>query len=143
MNLKVDQAQGKAPVTVLRLEGDLDAATYEQVIDKARELYAAGSRNIVLDLRAVPYMGSSGLVALHAVALLFEGEQVPDLDSGWEAHHAIGRSIQSGKSLKHTRLLVVEDTTASVRRVLARTGLDRLIPIETSEPTAIAAFQGA
>ena len=140
MNLTVDQAQGKAPVTILRLDGDLDAATYEQVIDRAKDLYAAGSRNIVLDLRAVPYMGSSGLVALHAVALMFEGEQIPDLDSGWEAHHAIGRSIQSGKALKHTRLLVVEDSTASVRRVLARTGLDRLIPIETEQAAAVAAF---
>lgn len=140
MNLTVDQAQGKAPVTILRLEGDLDAATYEQVIDRARELYTGGARNIVLDMRAVPYMGSSGLVALHAVALLFEGEQVPDLDSGWEAHHAIGRSIQSGKALKHTRLLVVDDSGASVRRVLARTGLDRLIPIETDEAVAVAGF---
>lgn len=140
MNLSVDQAQGKAPVTILRLTGDLDAATYEQVIDKARELYAAGARNIVLDLRTVPYMGSSGLVALHAVALLFEGETLPDLESGWEAHHAIGRSIQSGKALKHTRLLVVDDSAASVRRVLARTGLDRLIPSETDEAAAVAAF---
>ncbi len=140
MNLTVDQAQGKAPVAILRLDGDLDAATYEQVIDRARELYSSGSRNIVLDLRAVPYMGSSGLVALHAVALLFEGEQVPDLDSGWEAHHAIGRSIQSGKALKHTRLLVVEDVSASVRRVLARTGLDRLIPLETEEAAAVGGF---
>jgi anti-anti-sigma regulatory factor len=140
MNLTVDQAQGKGPVTILRLDGDLDAATYEQVIDRARELYSSGARNIVLDLRSVPYMGSSGLVALHAVALLFEGEQVPDLDSGWEAHHAIGRSIQSGKALKHTRLLVVEDTSASVRRVLTRTGLDRLIPIETEEAAAVGGF---
>jgi len=140
MNLTVDQAQGRAPVTILRLDGDLDAATYEQVIDRARELYSSGSRNIVLDLRAVSYMGSSGLVALHAVALLFEGEQVPDLDSGWEAHHAIGRSIQSGKALKHTRLLVVEDVSASVRRVLARTGLDRLIPFETEEAAVVGGF---
>ncbi len=140
MNLTVDQAQGKAPVTILRLDGDLDAATYEQVIDRARELYSSGARNIVLDLRAVPYMGSSGLVALHAVALLFEGEQLPDLDAGWEAHHAIGRSIQSGKALKHTRLLVVEDSSASVRRVLARTGLDRLIPLETEQAAAVAGF---
>lgn len=94
----------------------------------------------MLDLRAVPYMGSSGLVALHAVALLFEGETLPDLESGWEAHHAIGRSIQSGKALEHTRLLVVDDSAASVRRVLARTGLDRLIPSETNEAAAVAAF---
>jgi anti-anti-sigma regulatory factor len=139
MNLTVDRARGSsAPVTILRLQGDLDAATYEQVIDKARELYAAGDRDIILDLRGVPYMGSSGLVALHAVALLFEGEEIPDLESGWEAHHAIGRSIQSGKALKHTRLLSVDDATASVRRVLARTGLDRLIPVATDEASALA-----
>jgi anti-anti-sigma regulatory factor len=140
MNLRVDQAQGTRPVTILRLDGDLDAASYESVIDRARELHDGGARDIVLDLRGVPYMGSSGLVALHAVALLFEGEQLPDLDAGWEAHHAIGRSIQSGKALKHTRLLVVDDIDASVRRVLARTGLDRVIPMETKEAAAVGSF---
>jgi anti-anti-sigma regulatory factor len=140
MNLKVDQAQGRRPVTILRLDGDLDAASYEAVISRARELHEGGSRDIVLDLRGVPYMGSSGLVALHAVALLFEGQPLPGLEAGWEAHHAIGRSIQSGQSLEHTRLLVVDDIDASVRRVLMRTGLDRLIPLDTNEAAAVRAF---
>jgi anti-anti-sigma regulatory factor len=140
MNLKVDQAQGRRAITILRLDGDLDAASYEAVIDRGRELYEAGARDIVLDLRGVPYMGSSGLVALHAVALLFEGQPLPDLEAGWEAHHAIGRSIQSGESLEHTRLLVADDIDASVRRVLMRTGLDRLIPIDTNEAAAVRAF---
>ena len=140
MNIRVDEAQGRRPVTILRLDGDLDAATYETVINKGRELYDGGARDVILDLRSVPYMGSSGLVALHAIALLFEGEPLPDLEAGWEAHHAIGRSIQAGRSLEHTRLLVVDDIEASVRRVLMRTGLDRLIPLDTNEAAAVRAF---
>jgi anti-anti-sigma regulatory factor len=140
MNLKVDQAEGRRPVTILRVDGDLDAASYEGVINRARELYEGGARDIILDLRGVPYMGSSGLVALHAVALLFEGQPLPDLEAGWEAHHAIGRSIQAGQSLDHTRLLVVDDMEASVRRVLMRTGLDRLIPLDTNEAASVRAF---
>jgi hypothetical protein len=34
----------------------------------------------------------------------------------------------------------VDDIDASVRRVLARTGLDRVIPMETREAAAVGSF---
>ncbi len=140
MNITVDQGQGRVPVTIIRLEGDLDATNYEDLIARGSELHAAGARDALIDLRAVPYMGSSGLVALHAVALLFEGGEAPDLEAGWEAHHAIARSVESGRAEEHTKLLVPADPAHSVRRVLSRTGMDRLIPIETDEAAAVGAF---
>jgi anti-anti-sigma factor len=140
MNITIEHGHGRVTVTILRLEGDLDASNYEELIARARELYGTGARDVLVDLRAVPYMGSSGLVALHAVALMFEGEQVPDLESGWEAHHAISRSVESGHAQEHTKLLAPADPAQSVRRVLSRTGMDRFIPVETDEAVAIASF---
>jgi anti-anti-sigma regulatory factor len=42
MQVTVDQIQIRVLVTILAIHGDLDASNYEQVIAKARELYAAG-----------------------------------------------------------------------------------------------------
>ena len=77
MQITVDQIQSRVPVTVLAIHGDIDASNYEQVIAKGRELYAAGARHLLLDLSDVPFMGSSGVVALHSVALLMRGESRP------------------------------------------------------------------
>ena len=140
MNIVVDHGQGRFTVTIVRMEGDLDASNYEELIARCSELHASGARDALLDLRAVPYMGSSGLVALHAIALLFDGGQVPDLESGWATHHAIAESLESGRAQEHTKVLASADPADSVRRVMSRTGMDRFIPVETDEAAAIASF---
>lgn len=140
MNIVVEHGHGRVTVTIVRMEGDLDAANYEALIARGRELYATGARDVLLDLRAVPYMGSSGLVALHSIALLFEGGEVPDLESGWATQHAIAQSVESGHAQDHTKILASADPADSVRRVLSRTGMDRFIPVETDEAAAIASF---
>ena len=38
--------QGKVPVTVIKLDGQLDGQTYQDLIVKAREAYAAGWRDL-------------------------------------------------------------------------------------------------
>lgn len=140
MNITIEQASGRVPLTIARLEGDLDASNFEALIERVRELRQAGTRDLVLDLRSVPFMGSSGLVALHTIALLLDGQPPPDLESGWEAHHAIAKSVESGTTQEHVKLLVLDDPASSVRRVLSRTGMDRFIPALTDEAAAIASF---
>ena len=136
MNISTDKVTGSVPVTVLRLDGDLDASSYEALIDAGRKAVDAGAHDILVDLRKVPFMGSSGLVAFHTIALLLSGEEPPDLDGGWGAHHAMLRSIESGMQA-HLQLL---GPVASVRRALERTGMDRFLPIDDDEAAAIAAF---
>ena len=92
MKTTVDRVEGRIPVTILRLDGDLDASNFEVVIDEGRRLYTEGDRDLLLDLRSVPFMGSSGLVALHSLALIFNGKEPPDPESGWAAHHALQSS---------------------------------------------------
>ena len=45
MNISVSQAQGNVPVTVIKLDGELDGRTYQSLIDKAREVYEGGARD--------------------------------------------------------------------------------------------------
>jgi anti-anti-sigma factor len=74
MDISVSQAQGSVPVTVLKLDGQLDGQTYQDLIGKAQDLYNSGSRDFLLDLSDLTYISSAGLVALHSVALLTRGQ---------------------------------------------------------------------
>lgn len=139
MNLTVDRADARVPVTILRLEGDLDASNFEALLERGRELYAEGTRHLLLDMRGVPYMGSSGLVALHGLALVLGGEAAPDPESGWEAHHAIARSVESGMQ-PNLKVVAAAGPDNAVRRVFQRTGMDRFIEVLDDEAAALAAF---
>jgi len=136
MNLTVEQAQVKVPVTILGLHGDLDASNYQEVIAKAQAIYDSGGRYLLLDMSAVPFMGSSGLVALHAVAVLMRGDKPADPASGWDAIHALDRDRESGMQ-KHVKLLQPQ---SQVDRVLDRTGLKQYFEVHSDRETALASF---
>jgi anti-anti-sigma regulatory factor len=136
MDITVDQAQGKVPVTILALHGDLDASNYQDVIAKAREAYAAGARRLIIDMRDTLYMGSSGLVALHGIALLMRGEQPPDPDSGWNAFHAMSHDKGEGPQA-NVKLVGVQPR---VERTLEMTGLKSFFEIHSDLEAAVASF---
>jgi len=136
VNITVDKVTALVPVTVLRLDGDLDASTYEGLIEVGRQVIDEGAHAMLVDMRKVPFMGSSGLVAFHTLALLLAGEEPPDLEGGWNAHHAMQRSVEDGMQ----ELLQLLGPVASVRRALERTGMTRFIPVHDDEATALAAF---
>ena len=46
----VEQVEGPVPVTIVALDGELDAASYERVIETVRRVYDAGGRNLLMDL---------------------------------------------------------------------------------------------
>ena len=92
MNISVSKAQGKVPVTVLKLDGELDGQNYQDLIAKAKEVYDGGARNFLMDLSDLTYVSSAGLVALHTVALLARGEALPDTEAGWSAIRSVGRT---------------------------------------------------
>jgi len=136
MNFTVEQAQGKVPVTVLGLHGDLDGSNYQEVIAKARQLYQSGARYLLIDMTHMPYMGSSGLVALHSIALMLRGEQPPDPESGWGAFHAIAQDRGTGVQ-PYLKLL---NPQPKVQRTLEMTGMNSFFQIHTDSQTAIESF---
>jgi hypothetical protein len=84
---------GRERTAVLQLHGSLYASTYRDLIAEAKELYDAGMRCILLDLGETSYIGCSGLVALHNIAMMLQGEEAPDPEHGWQAIHALERGI--------------------------------------------------
>ena len=136
MNLTVEQAQHHVPVTILGLHGDLDATNFEAVIAKARELYKEGTRHLLLDLSDVAFMGSSGLVALHSIVMLMQGEEPPDPEYGWQAFHDLDRDLDAGPQ-RHVKLL---NPRPRVQQTLEVTGMHDFFAIFTDRQAAIASF---
>lgn len=68
LHITVLVEQGNEHVTVLNLKGELDGSTYKDLEAKAEELMAAGTKNFLIDLSDVSYMGSAGLRAFHSTA---------------------------------------------------------------------------
>jgi anti-anti-sigma regulatory factor len=136
MHLTIDQAQGRVPVTILRIQGSLDASNYEDVITKARELYTVGTRHLLVDMAEMPFMSSSGLVALHSIVLLLRGEQPHDPQMGWQAFHAIGHDRDTGEQA-HVKLL---NPLPKVKQTLQMTGMDEFFEIHTDLQVAVASF---
>jgi anti-anti-sigma regulatory factor len=135
MNITVENAEGRVPVTILELHGDLDGSNYQEVIARARDLYGAGMRHLLIDMGDTPYMSSAGLVALHSVILLLRGEQPPDPESGWSAFHAIAR--EHGGVQKAVKLL---NPQPRVRRTLEMTGMQEFFEIYADRQAAVESF---
>jgi anti-anti-sigma factor len=138
MTIDVEQVGGDPKVTVVALDGELDASNYEQVIDVVRTAYAEGSRGLVFDLSGLSFMASSGLFALHSAVRILRGESPPDPEGGWGALHEMS---QEGDSVAaNVRLAAAQEPIA---RVLERTGMTRLFGMDASRADAVAALQGA
>jgi anti-anti-sigma regulatory factor len=135
MNINTSQAEGRVPVTVVSLQGDLDGSNYQDLIAKAKELYAIGTRHVLLDMTHVPFMSSAGLVALHSIVRVMRGDQPPDPEQGWAAFHAVAQ--ESGGSQQQVKLLNLQP---KVERVLQTAGMKDFFDAHTDLATAIAAF---
>ena len=136
MNISVSQAQGTVPVTIIKLDGQLDGQNYQELIAKAQELYDAGMHDFLLDLSDLTYISSAGLVALHSVALLARGEELPDMEGGWSAYRSVGRSREAGVQ-KHVKLL---NPSSEVSGVLDMVGFSNVFEVFTDRETAINSF---
>ena len=133
----VERVEGRVPITVVALDGELDASNFERLIEEVRGLYDAGDRTLLLDLSGLTFMASSGLVALHGIVLVMHGDEPPDLESGWSAFHALTNAVAGGERQAEVQLC---GTQPAVTRVLERTGLDRLFVSHPDRATAIAAI---
>jgi anti-anti-sigma factor len=130
------QNQRRVPVTILHPRGEVDASNYQDLIAAARQAYAAGARDILLDLSDVSYMSSSGLVALQSIAALLRGDQPPDPEAGWQAFRDIDRDRDMGFQT-HFKLV---NPRPAVDHVLEVVGFKHFLEIHADLDAAAASF---
>ena len=136
MEINISHEQGKVPVTVIKVAGQLDGQTYQKLIASAQEVIKAGSKNILLDMGELTFISSAGLVSLHVIALLLRGEAMPDLDHGWAALKSVNKSRESGMQ-QHVKLL---NPRSEVVNVLDMVGFSTFFEIFDDKQKALESF---
>ncbi|MFN8412933.1 MAG: STAS domain-containing protein [Anaerolineales bacterium] len=136
MEIVVSKEQGRVAVSVVKVAGQLDGQSYQKLINEARELFQAGTQNILLDFSDLSYISSAGLVSLHTIALILRGETLPDLEEGWSTLKSMGRTKDLGAQ-KNLKLL---NPQPQVTSVLDMVGFSELFEVFTDKKTAIDSF---
>ena len=136
MDFKVLQAPDKPDVAVLSMAGDLDATSYLQAIAQAERAYKGGARTLLLDLSDTDFVSSSGLVAIHSIALLMQGRKPPDPEAGW----ATIRSIGEGQGVDARRCLKLVNPQPRVAATLSKVGFSDAFEVYPTIEAALAAL---
>lgn len=136
MNITAEQSAAHAPVTILRLQGDLDGSNYRDLIAAAKTAQQNEAKYLLLDLGGVPYMSSAGLVALHSCVQLLHGEPPPDPSAGWSALKSAAVSATSAAQ----QLVKLLNPQPRVMRTLEMTSMNAFFEIYTDEAAALASF---
>jgi anti-anti-sigma regulatory factor len=144
MKITLTQSQEPASVAILHLDGVLDGSNQETLVIEARKLYAAGVRDLVLDLSRLTFISSAGLGALHLVALLFRGAKRPAKNESWDSYRwAAYRGVRrndTGGMQRHVKLF---SPTKEVRHVLDLIGFNSIFEIYTDLNQATASFHNS
>jgi anti-anti-sigma regulatory factor len=136
MQISFSKEEGRVPVTVMQLIGNLDASNYTDVIAKAQNVYDEGARDLLIDLSKVPYVSSAGLMSLHSVALIFSGHSMNVKESGRPGFRSINAENEKTVRL-HVKLL---NPQPDVEQVLDVVGLKQFLDIHTDLGTALQSF---
>jgi len=79
LTINKSQEQGKSPVTVLHLNGQLDGSTESQLLEAARQAHEEGAKHLLLDLSELTILTSAGLRAIQNILRLFTPQEDKDL----------------------------------------------------------------
>ena len=134
MEIKVFTENGKVPVTVMHVDGNIDSATYEAFKAKADEIIKDGVRYILVDLSHAPFVSSAGLRALHGI---FNELRALNPDANL-SDDEVKKGIAAGTyKSPHLKLLNLSEET---RTAFTLSGFDMFIQTFTDKETAIASF---
>lgn len=73
MEIKISIEQASESVAVMKLTGEINASNFMEIVDKAGETYKNPSRYLMIDLSEVSSITSTGMVAIHKIALIYSG----------------------------------------------------------------------
>jgi anti-anti-sigma factor len=134
MDIQVSTANARVPVTIMHVNGNLDALSYEEFQSKADELIAGGARYLLVDLSHCPFISSAGLRALNRI---FNDLRARDTDNQ-KSEEEVRRGISSG-TYKSPNLKLLKLSKES-RTAFELSGFDMFIDSFDDEQTAIASF---
>ena len=134
MEMKTFTENGRVPVTVIHVDGNIDSGTFESFLSQANELIKNGARHILVDLTHVKFVSSAGLRALHDIF-----NQLRALDSESKmTDEEVKNGINAGTyKSPHLKLL---NLSPEARVGFETAGFDMFIETFTDMKTAVASF---
>ena len=134
MEIKVFTESGRVPVTVLHVDGNIDAGTSDEFQQKAEELIKGGARHLLIDLSHVKFVSSAGLRAIHS---LFNQLRAFDPDSNL-TEQEVKQGISAGTyKSPHIKLL---NPSPETRVSFETAGFDMFIQTHADMKTAVDSF---
>ena len=130
MEINVSQHQGRVPVTVFHLIGNL--ANEEPLRSEVQQAYDAGMRYLLLDLTGVPYMSSGGLRAINYAYTLLRQSEPPT------SSKAISQGIAAGTY--HSPHLKLLSPSKRALETISIAGFDMFLEIHKNLAEAVASF---
>jgi anti-anti-sigma factor len=132
MEIKVSPESGRVPVTLVHVEGKIDASTADAFLAEVTGLINNGAKDVLVDMSHVPYMSSAGLRSLHDI---FNQLRAANNETdGEEMRKGIGEGTYKSPHLKLLNLS--EDT----RTAFETAGFDMYIQTFTDRQEAINSF---
>ncbi len=132
MELKVSNENGRVPVTVVHVDGNIDSASYESFLSGVEESINAGARHVLIDLSHVPFVSSAGLRALN-ILLNRLRTLTPDVSD-----EAMRKGINDGTyKSPHLKLL---NPSRETMTTLDSSGFSMFIDVFQDMKSALASF---
>ena len=132
MDITVSRQQGRVPVTVFHIQGDIDANTFDQLEAQARQSIQDGTRYLALDLSQVIYISSYGIRGISQIYTWLREAARDENDAD------VSRGVRDG-SYKSPHLKLVNPSPAVVK-VMSATGLDMFLEFHSDLQGAVASF---
>ena len=134
MEIKVSAENGRVPITVVHVDGNIDSSTSEKFLSATRNLINEGARYVLVDLSHAPFVSSAGLRAFHT--LFNELRSINPEANLSDDQMKKGISAGTYKS-PHLKLLNLSPET---KTAFETSGFDMYIETFTDRKAAIASF---
>ncbi len=131
MEIAVSQEQGRVPVTVFHIKGEMTADTAPTFEAETVRAIQGGTCSLILDLTDVPFIGSFGVRAINkTLVALYQANGLEDADAR--------QVLKTGNKAPYLKLL---NPNPAVMKVLDTSGLVMLLEVHRDLHEAVASFK--
>ena len=130
MEIIVSEQQGRTKVTVFQIHGEMTADTAAAFAAQAKAAIDSGTRNLLLDLTDVPFVGSFGIRSMNDLLItLYKANGLAEADAR--------KVLRASSKAPYLKLL---NPNLYVTKVLETSGFDMLLEVHTDLKRAVASF---
>jgi anti-anti-sigma factor len=134
MEITVSTENGRVPVTIVRLQGDLDSSNYMELQERTDQLIAGGVRHILLDFSETKFISSAGF---RVIQHLFNELRARSSEGGL-SEAQVRQGIREGTyTSPHLKVL---NLSKESQKAFEMTGFDMYIETYNDLKKAVASF---